>query len=37
MTAKDIENSKSQKDSAKDALRVAFLQLRLVCSSYGVK
>jgi hypothetical protein len=37
MTAKDIENSKTQKDSAKDALHDAFLQLRLVCSSYGVK
>ena len=37
MTAKDIENTKSQKDSAKDALKDAILQLRLVCSSYGVK
>jgi hypothetical protein len=37
MTAKDIENTKPQKDSTKDALRDAFLQLRLVCSSYGVK
>ena len=37
MIAKDIENTKSQKDSTKDALRDAFLQLRLVCSSYGVK
>jgi hypothetical protein len=36
-TAKDIENTKSQKDSAKDALQDAFLQLRLVCSTYGVK
>jgi hypothetical protein len=37
MAAKDIENTKSQKDSAKDALQDAILQLRLVCSSYGVK
>jgi hypothetical protein len=37
MAAKDYENTKTQKDSAKDALQDSFLQLRLVCSSYGVK
>jgi hypothetical protein len=37
VAAKDIENTKSQKDSTKDALQDALLQLRLVCSSYGVK
>jgi len=36
-TVNDIENTKSQTDSAKDALQDAILQLRLVCSSYGVK
>ena len=37
MTAKDVENTKAQKNSASDALKDAFLRLRLVCSSYGVK
>jgi hypothetical protein len=37
VAAKDVENTKSQKDSAKEALQDAILQLRLVCSSYGVK
>jgi len=37
LAAKDIENTQSQKDSAKDTLQDAILQLRLVCSSYGVK